>query len=117
VIEQTDQFQKFVKTLARKYEFKKIKKSYLNKKICIFYLKNHNFSNPDFWVSFYCLEMLKFPALSRTSPEVWKPRNYLQHKPVGDVVRSLMTIGNALFNIFSYRACKLRYVKLSCFNI
>jgi len=30
VIEQTDDFQKFGKTLARKYEFKKIKKSDLN---------------------------------------------------------------------------------------
>jgi len=33
VIEQTDQFQKFGKTLARKYEFKNYKKSDLNKKI------------------------------------------------------------------------------------
>jgi len=32
VIEQTDQFQKLTKTLARKYEFKKSKKSDLNKK-------------------------------------------------------------------------------------
>jgi len=33
VIEQTGQFQKFGKNLARKYEFKKIKKSDLNKEI------------------------------------------------------------------------------------
>jgi len=32
VIEQTDQFQKFGKILAQKYEFKKSKKSNLNKK-------------------------------------------------------------------------------------
>jgi len=34
VVEQTDQFQKFGKTLAQKYEFlKNLKKSDLNKKI------------------------------------------------------------------------------------
>jgi len=39
VIEQTDQFQKFGKTLARKYEFKKKKqKSDLNKKNLTFYI-------------------------------------------------------------------------------
>ena len=36
VIEQTDQFQKFGKTVVRKYEFKKSKKSGLNKKNLIF---------------------------------------------------------------------------------
>jgi len=33
VIEQTDQFQKYGKTSAQKYKFKKSKKSDLNKKI------------------------------------------------------------------------------------
>jgi len=47
VIEQTDQFQKFGKTMARKYEFKKqSEKSDLNKKKLIFLdLKIHDFSN------------------------------------------------------------------------
>jgi len=45
VIEQTDQFQKFGKTLAQKYEFKKkIKKSDLNPKNLIFFIfLNHGF--------------------------------------------------------------------------
>jgi len=36
VIEQTNQFQNFGKNLAQKYEFKKCKKSDLNKKNLIF---------------------------------------------------------------------------------
>jgi len=39
VIEQTDQFQKYGKTLLQKYEFKKkIKKSDLNQKYLIFFI-------------------------------------------------------------------------------
>jgi len=54
VTEPTDQFQKFGKTLARKYQFKKIKKSDLNKKnlilnqknLIIFIFLNHDFFQP-----------------------------------------------------------------------
>jgi len=47
VIEQTDLFQKFGKTLVRKYEFKKkSKKSDLNKKSDFFIFLNHDFFQP-----------------------------------------------------------------------
>jgi len=47
VTEQTDQFQKCGKNLAPKYEFKKIKKSDLNKKSLIFdFLKIMIFFQP-----------------------------------------------------------------------
>jgi len=47
VIEQTDQFQEFGKTLARKYELrKKVKKSDLNKKISFFF--KSRFFQPEY---------------------------------------------------------------------
>jgi len=47
VIEQRDQFQKFGKTLALKYQFfKEIKKSDLHKKIGFFYFFKSRFFQP-----------------------------------------------------------------------
>ena len=65
MIEQTDQFQKYGKTLARKYEFEKIKKKPdFNKKV-IFYIFSDDFSIVMIFRDFFqhCLSLLLLTQL------------------------------------------------------